>query len=152
MQPEVEKKSLTAKFYIKIFSQRLRLQPELLFLSTPACRTPVAPSLSAGTREASRPAPACPDISESRPTVDLSVFSTVSVPATWPVSERSAVTRVPGPVDLQPSARSSTTTPCVAVSRDTRETPSLAAGGSQHVSTARLFYIQLRVLLACSYC
>ena len=57
MQPEVEKKSLTAKFYIKIFSQRLRLQPELLFLSTPAWLTPVDHSLSAGTREVSQPAP-----------------------------------------------------------------------------------------------
>ena len=76
-----------------------------LNVKTPACQTPVDHSLSAGTREASQPVPACPDISEFHQTADLSVSSTVSVPATWPVSERSAVTRVPGPVDLQPSVR-----------------------------------------------
>ena len=59
----------------------------------------------AGEGELSQPVPACRDISESHPPVDRSVFSTVSVPATSPVWKRSAVTRVPGPVDLQPSVR-----------------------------------------------
>ena len=97
----------------------------LLFPSTPAWLTPVDHSLSAGTREVTQPVPACRDIPESHPTADRSVFSTVSVPATWPVPERSAVTRVPGPVDLQPSVRPSTTVPCAAVSRDISETPTL---------------------------
>ena len=47
---------------------------------------------------------------------------TVSVPVSWPVPERSVVTRVPGSVDPQPSARWWNTVPCVAVSPDIPET------------------------------
>ena len=53
--------------------------------------------------------------------------STLCGKTSSPVPERSAVTRVPGPVDLQPSVRSSTTRPCAAVSRDLSETPTLEA-------------------------
>ena len=114
---------------INLFSQSFTF-PQVrrdLFLWTPACQTPVAHSLSAGNREASQPASACQDISERHPAVDRSVLRTVSVPACWPVPERSAVTHAPGPVDLKPCARSSTTRPYVAVSRDISETPTVEA-------------------------
>ena len=66
-----------------------------------------------------------------------SVLRTVSVPVSWPVPERSVVTRVPGSVDLQPSARWWNTAPCAAVSRDIPETRTLVEAVRRWISKVR---------------
>ena len=82
------------------------------------------------------PALACLVTLELLPTVDLSVESTVSVPATWPVSVRSVEIPVLEPVELLLSVRSSTTMQCADVSKAMKEILLLAAEELQHVSTA----------------
>ena len=69
-----------------------------------------------------------------------SVSYTVIAQATRLASMKSAVTRALVPAGRTPSAQWSNTMPCAGANMVTRETPSAPVGGSQRVSTARLYF------------
>ena len=65
--------------------------------------------------------------------VSQSVWSMLSVPATWPVSTSTVLTRVRGCVAITPRVMSTTTSPTAGVTQGTLGTPSLAVLGLPHV-------------------